>query len=113
MKPRIYENSIVPRLLSWFFPVGAIVLWPFIFCRTRLQGVMRNHELIHFEQYRELWVIGFYAVYLYDWLRGLWKYKDTKKAYQQIRFEQEAYANQDKPMYYKYRNNLAWLRYKV
>lgn len=113
MKPHVYENSRIPRLLSLFFPVAAIVLWPFIFTRGKLEGTQRTHELTHFMQYKELWVVGFYLVYLYDWLRGLWRYRDTRKAYLQIRFEQEAYEHQGEEGYEQTRDRMAWKAYSI
>ena len=113
-KPIIVENSRIPRWLSWFIEIKAITLWPFVFVRGELGPRTRSHETIHFHQYKELWVLGFYAVYLFDFLLGTIKYKkDKKKAYRQIRFEQEAYACQDKEDYLETRVKFAWKEYKI
>tara|TARA_R110000737_G_scaffold226990_1_gene241401 strand:- start:2093 stop:2446 length:354 start_codon:yes stop_codon:yes gene_type:complete len=113
--PIIIKNNIIPKLFSIFFPVSAVTLWPFIFVRKQYVSDKRlmNHETIHIKQYNELLVIGFLAIYLYDWFRGLIKYRDTTKAYYQIRFEQEAYNNQEDMAYLDNRDKFAWKKYKI
>ena len=46
---------------------------------------------LHALQYAETWYIGFLILYVWDWLRGMVKYKDGNTAYFNIRAEQEAY----------------------
>ena len=114
VKPILVRNSRIPALFSWFFPVAAIALWPFVFFRPgcdRKETV--THESIHILQYNELYVIGFLAIYLYDWLRGLWKYTEPREAYRRIRFEQEAREHQDDPEYLKQREPFAWKKYFI
>ena len=92
--PLFYENSKIPVILSYFAPIeiGAITLGPFVFSRGVMSDVTKNHEAIHWEQYKELFIIGFLVMYLFFWVRGLIRYKDGKIAYAMIPFEQEAYA---------------------
>jgi hypothetical protein len=115
MKPIIIKESRIPALLSIVIKVGAITLWPFIFIRRGMEASERliRHESIHIQQYAELLVIGFYLVYVWDWLHGLIKYRNGAKAYKQIRLEQEAYDNEHDENYLITRKRYAWLQYKV
>lgn len=115
MKPIVIKSDIVPKLASFFMPVAAITLWPFIFVKKVYgdDAKLINHESIHIQQQIELLVVGFYIVYLYDWLRGLIKYRDASRAYFRIRFEQEAYRFDDNMSYLNIREKYAWRKYKI
>lgn len=56
-----------------------------------------RHETIHQEQMDRHGVAGFYARYLTDYLRGLWRLRNHDAAYRAIAFEQEAYAREAEP----------------
>ncbi|MEG1200098.1 MAG: hypothetical protein RSD53_11940, partial [Algoriella sp.] len=62
-----------------------------------------NHETIHIIQQVELLVIPFYIWYLTEYLFRLIQYKNQHKAYRNISFEREAYANEKNPNYLKER----------
>ena len=111
--PVIIRNSRVPKILSWFIDAYAITLWPFVFIRDEGNDRTINHETIHIKQYNELLVIGFYFVYLYDWIHGLIKYRDSQVAYYRIRMEQEAYENDKNIHYLNERKRFSWLKYRV
>ena len=114
MKPIIIKNSRVPALVSWFFPVAAITLWPFIFVRKDHDSPrLLNHEAIHIHQYNEMLVLGFLLVYIYDWAIGLIKYRDAKMAYLSIRFEQEARHNDANEVYLERRKPYSWREFTV
>ena len=115
MKPIIIKESRIPELLSIVIKIGAITLWPFVFIRRGMKASDRliRHESIHIHQYNELLVVGFFLVYVWDWLHGLIKYRDGSTAYMQIRMEQEAYENESDEDYLKNRKRYAWLKYKV
>ena len=114
MKPIIIRNSWVPALLSLFMPIAAITLWPFVFVRRGQDSPqLINHESIHISQVNECWVLGFYGVYLWDWLQGLIKYRSLTLAYRNIRFEQEAYSADQDPDYLESRQSFAWRQYRV
>lgn len=115
--PIFVEDSMVPVFLSYFAPIEiyAITLFPFVFCRGKLNAETRNHEAIHYQQYLETFVIGFLIIYLYDYLVGLKKYGNGEEAYLNLRAEQEAYEN-DKDFGYLLarRKRWEWLwKYKV
>ncbi|MDE5840178.1 MAG: hypothetical protein K2H49_04590, partial [Muribaculaceae bacterium] len=52
-----------------------------------------NHERIHNAQMRDLLFIPFYIVYVLEWLVRLVQFGSWHKAYMNISFEREAYAN--------------------
>jgi hypothetical protein len=111
--PIIIKNSRIPKLLSWVIDVYAITLWPFVFIRDEGNDRTVNHETIHIKQYNELLVVGFLLLYAYDWLHGMIKYRDRAVAYYRIRFEQEAYENDNNVHYINERQHYAWTKYSV
>lgn len=70
-----------------------------------------NHERIHNAQQRELLFVPFYIIYFIEWLVRLLQYRDFNKAYLNISFEREAYANGRDLDYLGGRRHYAWLRY--
>ena len=107
----IIKNSIVPKLASVFIDVYAITLWPFIFVRDEGNPITLNHENIHLKQQKELLLVGFYVLYTIFWLIGMVKYKNSHKAYVEIPFEREAYANQGDWVYILNRKRHSWTKY--
>lgn len=110
--PIVIEDSQIPRYLSIFINIGAITLWPFIISRNKLNEQVLNHEMIHIKQQQELLVVGFYILYVYYWLKGLWLFRDSQAAYYSIPFEMEAYGNDENQEYLKERKAYAWKNYK-
>ena len=114
MKAIIVKNSTLVKILSYFRPtLGGITLFPFIFLKDEGDDRIINHESIHIAQYRELFVIGFLFLYLWDFVRGFVKYKNYDDAYRSIRFEREAYSFDADPHYLEYREPHAWRKFKV
>jgi len=56
-------------------------------------------------------VIGFYLLYLYDWVKHLVTTWKPYEAYKTIRFEKEAYDKQDDVTYLDNRKPYAWRAY--
>ena len=111
---RVIENSRLPRLLSVFISIHAITLYPFIICRTVLDKRTRSHEFIHIAQQKELWVVGFYILYVWYWLKNIiWNKMSTSQAYRNIPFEIEAYENEHDAIYALTRDKMAWKKYRV
>ena len=113
MKGIIVYNSIIPKLLSWVIEIYAITLFPFIFIRDDGNIVTENHENIHIAQYGELFVFGFLFLYVFDFLKGLIKYRNKEKAYMMIRFEQEAFEMEKDLDYLDNREKFVWRKYQV
>lgn len=111
--PKIIYNSIIPKLASWFFPVAAITIGPFVFVRrSRANPYLINHESIHVAQGRELYYLGFWALYFYYFFRGVFKFGPFE-AYKSIPFEREAYANQTDLEYLNKRKPQGWKSYRI
>lgn len=70
-----------------------------------------NHERIHTAQMREMLFLPFYVVYILEWLLRLVRFRNLNKAYRNISFEREAYANGNDLGYLQSRSPYAWLRY--
>ena len=113
--PVFIENSKVPVVLSYVSPIniGAITLGPWVFSRGEIDQITRDHESIHWEQYKELLIFGFLFLYVFYWIVGTIKYKSGSYAYYRIPFEQEAYGNQEVKDYLIYRRDYNWTKYKV
>ena len=110
-KMKVIENNIIP------FPgFLAINLFGILFVRKdkweNISGlrkdVVMNHESIHTAQMRELGFIGFYIIYLLEWLYRLVFH--TKTAYRGISFEREAYAQEHNYFYLYQRQPFAQWR---
>ena len=118
---KIIRNRWIP-----FEGYKAITIGPWIFCKphTVLTLQEQQHEEIHWEQEKELLIVGFYVLYLllFVWellrccvqmnrgsspkghRRSLWK-----RAYRSIAFEREAYYNEGVQFYVRHRRHYAWL----
>jgi len=107
----IVTNSKIPKYMSVFINVYAITLYPFVFIRDEGNDTVINHEKIHLKQQRELWLVGFYFLYVTFWLFNLVKYRNTQVAYREIPFEREAYANDKDWVYLLNRKKHAWWHY--
>lgn len=101
---KIIYNNIIP------FPgYIAINLFGVLFVRNEYKGKISpriiNHEGIHTAQMKELWYIGFYLLYVLEWLYRLVFH--TKSAYRGISFEREAYNHENEPRYLETRERFA------
>ena len=107
---KIIKNNIIP-----FKGFVAITLWPFIFVRKEYDDLflpqVLNHENIHGEQQKELFLVLFYVWYGIEYLIKLLQYKNAKTAYKNIGFEREAYSNQNNVAYLDERKPYAFLKY--
>jgi hypothetical protein len=92
--------------------VTGLAIFPFIFTKSKTRSkTLINHELIHHRQQLELFILPFFILYLIDYLIGLLKYKNSYKAYMNICFEKEAYANDQNLSYLKNRPFWSFLKY--
>ena len=91
-----------------------ITIFPFIFLRDKKlknDEVLINHETIHIIQQLELLVVFFYPFYLIEYAIRLIQSRDQHKAYRNISFEREAYANEHNLNYLKKRKFYSFLKY--
>ena len=103
---KVIYNSILP--IPGF---TAMNLCGFILTRQEskpLQAVTLRHEAIHTAQMRETLYVGFYLLYLLEWIIKLFIY--GKEAYRNISFEREAYQYSAYENYLEERRAYAWLR---
>ena len=110
-KPIFIEHSRIPIWLSVIAPIHieAITLGCVVIARGKMNERIRNHETIHFQQYIDLLFVGFWLVYLWDWMIGLFLHKKGDIAYYSIRAEQEAYTNDANQKYLSTRKRWVWL----
>lgn len=54
----------------------AVTVWPFIFIKKEYANDQKllRHERKHLEQWKRYWIVGFFPIYLYQFLR--FGYKD-------------------------------------
>jgi len=107
-KAKVIISPKFCKLMSVFINVYAITLYPFIIAKEPLPIIIYNHEKIHLVQQRELWVVGFYFLYVWYWLKARVKGLNGADAYYAIPFEKEAYAHQNNLKYLKTRKPQAW-----
>ena len=105
---KIIYNKILPFGKRFY----AINLFGVLFAKGPCDKVMLNHERIHTAQMKELGYIFFYIWYVLEWLVKLFQYRDSYKAYRNIRFEREAYENERDLNYLKRRRRFGGLRIK-
>ena len=115
LKPIYFENSKIPGFLSVLSPINinAITIVFFVFSKGKLGARVKNHERIHFQQYLECFILPFLIIYVLDYVYGYIKYRDGKKAYQMIRFEQEAYFHDFDFEYAEKRKRYSWLKFRI
>lgn len=89
---KVIYNNLIP-----FKGFKAINLFGIVFARKEYEALsptVLNHEAIHTAQMRELFYVGFYLLYVLEWLFRLVRESYTgQEAYRYISFEQEAYNN--------------------
>lgn len=89
-----------------------LVWWLFVRDGAKVTPFLMNHEMIHYYQQREMLVLPFFLWYVVEFLFRLIQYCNWKKAYRNISFEREAYANEVNYDYLKnVRARFAWIKY--
>jgi hypothetical protein len=109
----IIISALFLRLFTSNF-ARAITLFPFIILNSRsLQNekIIITHERIHLKQQLELLVLPFYLWYLLEFLFWWIRKKDFREAYENIVFEREAFAHQERKDYLKQRPFWAFFRH--
>ncbi|MDE6843792.1 MAG: hypothetical protein K2J24_09745 [Muribaculaceae bacterium] len=104
---KIIYNRIIPFGRRFY----AINLCGVLFAKGPCDRRMLNHESIHTAQIKELAYVGFYLWYVVEWLVLLLRRRDTFRAYRDISFEREAYANEGDFTYLGRRRRYSFMRY--
>ena len=114
-EPWFIENSKIPVWLSYFAPIdiGAITLGPVVISRDEMSEQTKRHETIHYQQYLELFFIGFIVLYVGFWLWNMIGGANRRDAYYKIPFELEAYSNDQNENYLQERKRYAWTYYTL
>ena len=98
-----------------FFPFGGYSTFNFfgiLFTKKKeLDNVSINHERIHTRQMQEMLYIFFYLWYGIEYLIIRFKHKSQGDAYDDVSFEEEAYANEENLTYLDIRKPYAWFKY--
>ena len=103
-----------PIVVCPWLRVNGMALFPFILLKQRDDNYYSSlvfHERIHLRQQLELLIVPFYLLYFVNYLFNLFYYKDHHRAYMNIVFEKEAYANDQYKNYLKERRFWAFLSY--
>jgi hypothetical protein len=103
-----------PIIVVPFMNINGMALFPFILVqseRLKHDKAVIDHERIHIRQQAELLILPFYLLYLLNYLVNLIVYRNHDKAYMNIVFEREAYANEVDPAYLQQRKLYNWCGY--
>lgn len=97
---KVIYNRLIP-----FKGYKCVNLFGVLFVREgcTMTGADYNHEAIHTAQMKELLYIGFYILYLAEWVWHLVLLRKTNAAYHAISFECEAYGHENEFEYLKTR----------
>ncbi|EFL46789.1 hypothetical protein [Prevotella disiens] len=80
----------------------------FVHPDVKLEPELINHERIHTHQMFEMLILPFYLWYVIEWAIRCFL---PHRAYLNISFEREAYANMHNLHYLKHRKPYAWVKY--
>lgn len=107
---KVIRNKLIP--VKGF---KAINMFGVLFVRkgVSMRRMDYTHEAIHTCQMKELLYVGFYLLYVVEWVVRLVQCKfHDHEAYRAISFEREAYSNQCDTKYpNKTRKRYSWLKY--
>lgn len=101
---------------KYLIPKGFLgfAVFPFVLLASekhKMNEVLLRHERIHLRQQSELLVLPFFIWYFLEYALRLLQYRDRNKAYRNICFEREAYANEKSPDYLKSRALWSFITY--
>ena len=119
---QIVESKKVIKIAKWFSKSNIIgtqfMYWLFVNDVKRWEDYKNKnnmhwrHENIHFRQGKELLFVGFWFLYVLNYLINLFRFNfDKRKAYKKIAFEQEAHYNDGKTRYLSSRKKFNWTKW--
>ena len=107
---KIVYNNIIP-----FEGFLAMTIYPFIFVKKKYRYMFNDkdirHETIHSKQQIELLIIIFFIWYLLEYIFRIFQYWNLNKAYRNICFEREAFANENNKEYLDNRKLFSFIKY--
>jgi hypothetical protein len=113
MRTKIVFNSWLGRIVGKLGYAAITVGW-FIFPAQGEKTVgmkLLNHEGIHVRQQAEMFFLLHWLWYAVEYVVRLAQYRSHDKAYYNISFEREAYANEADFGYLQARKRWAWTKY--
>jgi hypothetical protein len=101
---------------KYLIPRGynGLTVFPFVFVKNekdRNNFILINHEKIHLRQQIETGILLFFIWYFFEFLIRFLLYRNRSKAYRNICFEREAYANEKDLEYLKSRSFWKFLNF--
>lgn len=110
---KIVYNKFIP-----FKGYLAINLFEILFVRGtrsekehRITGRVKNHEMIHTAQMRELAYVFFYLWYFVEYCIIRLFHRKQGCAYHDVSFEEEAYLHENDDQYLQNRKHYAWMKF--
>ena len=104
----LQSRYLIPKGFS------GLTIFPFVIVSTKVDlsdKVLMNHERIHLKQQLELAILPFFVWYFVEYLLRLIQFRNRRKAYRNISFEREAYANEGNMEYLQKRKFWSFLKY--
>lgn len=106
-------------IYSKHLPIGremnAMAVWPFIIVKMSrakyFTARVERHERIHLAQQKELFLIGFFILYVLFFLIKQVACRKWMEAYKRNPFEREAYAKEKDAAYLESRKHYSWTSY--
>ena len=104
----LQSRYLIPKGFS------GLTIFPFVIVSTKVDlsdKVLMNHERVHLKQQLELAILPFFIWYFLEYLLRLIQFRNKRKAYRNISFEREAYANERNFEYLQKRKFWSFLKY--
>lgn len=104
----LQSRYLIPKGFS------GLTIFPFVIVSAKVDlsdKVLMNHERIHLKQQLELAILPFFVWYFVEYLLRLIQFRNRRKAYRNISFEREAYANERNFEYLQKRKFWSFLKY--
>ena len=104
----LQSRYLIPKGFS------GLTIFPFVIVSAKVDlsdKVLMNHERIHLKQQLELAILPFFVLYFVEYLLRLIQFRNRRKAYRNISFEREAYANEGNMEYLQKRKLWSFFKY--
>ena len=104
----LQSRYLIPKGFS------GLTIFPFVIVSAKVDlsdKVLMNHERIHLKQQLELAILPFFIWYFVEYLLRLVQFRNRRKAYRNISFEREAYANEENMEYLQKRKFWSFFKY--
>lgn len=106
-------------IYSKWLPLGknmnAMTVWPLVIVKKSRKEFftpfVERHERIHLAQQKELFLVGFFILYVLFFLVKLAVCRKWMEAYKQNPFEREAYDKEKNATYLNGRKHYSWKSY--